>query len=1449
MSEFVGQSGNLLLFTGETQAVVIDNTLGVVVRSGDIEPLTASGLWTEGEFTDLDANLASESLNALERRTEFAADTEKRMYTIPRGAQSEAKKALAWRKENKRGGTPVGLNTARTLAKGGQISLQKVRHIAKYFPRHEVDKKGKGWAPGEDGFPSNGRIAWALWGGDSAQRWASAIVERENKKSATTASGVTDAALGTDEPFYGPEFIARVQLEGGGIDRLYKIDFDNRVYVWDGSGWDDMSYEDADIWSYDDELDDELADVTHVPVDPESAIVISAKLTAHPFSTVSIEEIDFDEANLYVQAAEENDEEWELVDTIVAAGPVSGTPDDGIYSEEERSANASKQIRDGSGKFAKSGTRVMISGNPQAVGTITRVNPSDGTVEVSLESGGTVKVPAKSTKGAPRQEASPYGQNIEVPRVDFSGILGEPRTPSNRSIAQIPGTLPAMTREDLHSVINSWPAWVKSQRDAFIPAAKAAPVNVQAKNSLAKGREGARIEKETGKKLTLDAYDHPLLRKWLDREENGTYPNRVWYNPITAAGQKEKAVTPTTSDVQPLYMAEVASDDPRAVLELISLVPASTGSTSPMTYVRKDGKWIRDPQVLNDLNSATPPPIVPLDSETLNDVLTQVDNAMTASIQPIDVDLVSSWGTPLTAAGGADRNRGGAEKLRRYWTYGPGAAKIRWGSGGDWTRCVRQLSKYMGARSKGYCALRHKEMTGQWTGDKRHRQIYGRRGGGNVFSSDLILSVESIETKAQLVAAANAARERMFGVTASAGELVKGAPFSIPLVIPEGVESGDGRSIEPGALTIRELPIPLLWQVKTADGHNGSVVVGRIDTMERTEAGIGLATGFFDTGVYGAEAERLVRNNFLRGVSADMDQFEAQSVTVEFDDESEEDPKKIQKEKLVINKARIMAVTIVAKPSFQECKIFITETDTPEEDSVIPDGIYMDELDPLDAMSLVACGYVADSIPVAPPREWFNQPPLSGPTPLTVTDEGQVFGHIASWDMDHIGLSFGTRPPRSRSGYKYFNTGILRTDEGEDVTVGQLTLAGGHADMTASAAQAVRHYDDTASAIADVHAGEDQYGIWVAGALRPGTTPEQIRILRASAPSGDWRPINNTLELVAVCQVNVPGFPVARARVASGQVMALVAAGAMTLAKMKSDPLKELSGRLEMLEQFTNAELASQAEALRARMAPAREARAAELSAKASALAERFASLSDGTYVPPAKRAELAATVASLRARVKGNEEFATTDIEEKKITELLEEKGVDVTEENPAPAVEEPSSTEKEGKYTPKTQPRDSQGKFRDVLARLKENLGVSGNQAVIEKLEETENLLGNTGDYVKATESANELIGQIDRLDDGSLNAESIGNVRNATKELGETIANLPLPFDNQAEKVRFSDLPPRLRELTEEFISRVEEKIGVSEAAEATQKLKSFMAGGDMFNQSEVSAELNKLLRLLT
>jgi DNA-binding ferritin-like protein len=2097
--EYVGSNGSLLFFADERNGAIIDPALNMVLKTGRADVLSSEQSWSISEHDivvpDSAVELAEASLSMLDIGVIASSG---RKYTIPSGVQSEAKKALEWRKKNKRGGTPVGLNTARTLAKGGQIGLEKVRHIAKYFPRHEVDKKGKGYSPKEDGFPSNGRIAWALWGGDAGQRWASAIVESENKKAITadgytlpTYEAVPDAQAYNDQyvgdindfgrdDVYAPDFIARVRLDGSGIDRLYKIDDDGNVYVWDNGSWDDLGSMHGDIWARDTDLDgeDDYVEKTHVTIDPESAITIAALFQEDPFRTVSVEDLDDGEkeARMAMDALPEID--WNIVNlAMTAAGDT--TKANAEYTPEERAKAAQSQVRNASGQFAKAGARVAVSGDNSKQGTITSTDRATGTVNVKLDDGSTVRVAGRQVD-APRQDVYPPTPAIlpdTYNPLDLSGILGEPRTPMGRPIAQLPGTLPALTPADLRNLLADWPSWVASQRAQFKDYAPTDPVDSRTPSSSTDvGPAGRKLEKAAGQKLSVDAYKHPLLKNWLKKQNKASGENgSIWYNPITSAGDQAVELTPETTDVQPIYMAIVSPDDPRAVMQLSVLIPENSKSTAPMVWTREQGTWVKDTQTLSDLNSATPPPVVPLDETVLNDVLKQVDLAqapegreedvktVTASAYSLDFALAVLLGekydfSALVAAGGLDRNKGNAEELRKYWTVGKGGLKIRWGTGGDWTRCVRNLKKYLGARSKGYCALRHKEMNGVWPGDKRNRELSYQEPTGRVFSTDVLKDSDEMNTlmvlsarrqdaidKVNFIAgrtntdlgyspetdllledmpltaavdgetcppatqnielnlknrqnaidnvgygplnpmepnddfwqekadkwktSPDEAKKSVCGncvffirtpqmldcistgieqggsqeidadaaidqaelgycealdfkcaasrtcnawavggpITATAGSkpapkkdqikgsdknkkgsagtgkgvtftdaiekalskkvtdhnakadtgrkanlrtlkavyrrgagafstshrpgqnrnswamarvnaylhllktgspknskyttdndllpashpksskgeasamtagghMSEGARFYIPLVIPEGMESGDGRMFTKGAIELRELPLPLLWQYKTGDGHDGSVVVGRIDHMERVEGGIGNAFGVFDTGAYGREAERLVRNGFISGVSADMDRFEAEEDEDKEAAAKDSGKKKIKKSRININKARVMAVTIVPKPAFQECKIYMPDNgdEYAPEEQIMQDGIYTDEVDPQDAAAIMACGLVASAIPVAPPKDWFTDPKLGKATPLTVDDEGRVFGHIASWSTSHIGLSNGVKPPRSKSKYGYFHTGVCRTAEGADIPVGQLTLAGGHASLYASAADAIKHYDDTASAVADVHAGEDRYGIWVSGALRPGVQPEQIRTLRASAPSGDWRPIGGSLELVAVCQVNVPGFPIARAMVASGQVTALVAAGAATLARMKADPMADLNSRIAKLEKLTLSDKISEltarvkgaefnysyveqsesnsyshgnialADTLKDLLAdvvafahrahghhwnveganfpeyhrlfgkiyedvsestdpiaesirtlghvapfdvadfanntdienrPLKDAKCqtmaydltigngilidkmkmafevanssnqqgianmiggrieahqkwqwqlmvsvsphyeeqysegheyydgqdaymvyetvfadlnksgvleavvasvesdeelvesfdavmqfAEFSPmQRKNLAKKGEALPDGSYpirnegdlknaikaygrAKESERGEVkkhiikraralkksdlipekwikksltaSADLERMREKIAefgnlgavsetdpkkafsgiatsqlplelSNEEFevfaSTVDAE----LEKLVKKVVPVSEQEidraisevdqpapapaPAPQTQAPAEGQEivapsgevnvevektpmveDGKYVPgKTQPRDVQGRFRLVLARLKSDLGTSGNQDVIEKIAEAENLIGNVGDYAGAVKSASELISTIDRLDSGALNAKSVENVRATTTELGRTIANLPLPFENQATKVRFSDLPATLKSLAKDLITRVEDKIGKEEADIATKELRGFMSGNDVYNQGEVSSQFNRLLRLLT
>ena len=112
-------------------------------------------------------------------------------YTPTDGMVEEAQRGLDWRNEYGRGGTDIGVARARDIINRRDLSLDTVNRMKSYFARHEVDKEGQGWSPGEDGFPSAGRIAWALWGGDAGRTWAEAITRQ-------TRAGTGPDAIITD---------------------------------------------------------------------------------------------------------------------------------------------------------------------------------------------------------------------------------------------------------------------------------------------------------------------------------------------------------------------------------------------------------------------------------------------------------------------------------------------------------------------------------------------------------------------------------------------------------------------------------------------------------------------------------------------------------------------------------------------------------------------------------------------------------------------------------------------------------------------------------------------------------------------------------------------------------------------------------------------------------------------------------------------------------------------------------------------------------------------------------------------------------------------------------------------------------------------------------------------------------------------------------------------------
>lgn len=219
-----------------------------------------------------------------------------------------------------------------------------------------------------------------------------------------------------------------------------------------------------------------------------------------------------------------------------------------------------------------------------------------------------------------------------------------------------------------------------------------------------------------------------------------------------------------------------------------------------------------------------------------------------------------------------------------------------------------------------------------------------------------------------------------------------------------------------------------------------------------------------------------------------------------------------------------------------------------------------------EALSLVASGGSCA------PSEWFEDPKFevgdgrlvqgkdgNWACPMRITEEGQVYGHIAGWNTCHSTWADQcTIAPHSATGYSHFLLGEVLTDTGL-VPVGSLTIGGGHANGSLRMRPAIEHYDNATAAFADVSVGEDEFGIWFAGWVRPGTSEEMIHAARASKLSGDWRRNVSTssMEMIAALAVNVPGFAVPRiaASIEGGQQISLVAAG-VVIPEEGSTPLE-----------------------------------------------------------------------------------------------------------------------------------------------------------------------------------------------------------------------------------------------------------------------------------------------------
>lgn len=296
------------------------------------------------------------------------------------GMVEDAKRGLEWRREFGRGGTEVGIARARDISNGKNLSDDTVKRMYSFFSRHEVDKKAEGFRVGEKGYPSNGRIAWALWGGDAGFSWSRQIAERLDKKDRTMQD--TDKSDTMPQNVEDQEMVDEVRAEPG---ELSVGDF----VSWNSSGGEaygkvDRIERDGQINVPDSDFTingdaDDPAALIEVYRESDEGYEGSGQMVGHRFSTLTKtaergykDKERFDRENMETRGMSFDgkvvDEDTRTVRIAVSSEePVERSFGNEILDHDERSIDLS---------FAKSGRMpLLLDHDPrQQIGVVENVN-------------------------------------------------------------------------------------------------------------------------------------------------------------------------------------------------------------------------------------------------------------------------------------------------------------------------------------------------------------------------------------------------------------------------------------------------------------------------------------------------------------------------------------------------------------------------------------------------------------------------------------------------------------------------------------------------------------------------------------------------------------------------------------------------------------------------------------------------------------------------------------------------------------------------------------------------------------------------------------------------------------------------------------------------------------------------------------------------------------------
>lgn len=537
-------------------------------------------------------------------------------------------------------------------------------------------------------------IQFLLHGGDDAREW----INKVNSPKTVVSS----AFSGRSEWVY---FVAGPYEDSPLADSLFTIDPKSETaYQWDGR-WTDL----GNICK----VDIDRPGISEV--DFTTATQVAEWIMDHPLSekTIDIRTVDPVEFNIFRKAQYGLD--YDMLDRV--SDFIADDPD----LVRERSTNAQKQVRDGSGRFSGNSTGSKNNSPSGSGNPLPPVSVGGGKTESSEEKS------ARLTK-----DFQKYTAELDSAR-DGEGSEVEDRINSTKVRATLEGSdnSPQIADQFMEEFKAGDEAKIDNKdqnnrpRTTFAEEAAYEPDPETTRPSdISKLPEASRAFV-----AIIDSDDHNAVLNLAVVAKSG---GKIYaYIRMNSAWYYAPELVTKFQSTNPPYVVRL--EDEAKIASVIEQIDAGDAEAAG-SLEEAQNQGAENEQAVSAAmiafsqtgETAYARDAVVLASLTGNQRLLTREVVLASDLGLLDARSVDDYGNVLLAAGvpgvaDTPSDWAAVRRLRNYWLHGPGAAKIRWGMPGDWTRCVRHLAKYLGPRAKGWCQLRHKEAVGFYTGSKLNK--------------------------------------------------------------------------------------------------------------------------------------------------------------------------------------------------------------------------------------------------------------------------------------------------------------------------------------------------------------------------------------------------------------------------------------------------------------------------------------------------------------------------------------------------------------------------------------------------------------------------------------------------------------------------------------------------------------------------------------------------------